>query len=267
MSIDGKVSGLNSLLAAKTNRLARTLENNSLINGNSLERTPACDTVSFTTKVESPVETFAKYCAKSTKDMKEYYDKLYGKDNWEYISLGRSCSKIAQGLDELGVKAHIIPISGLTKDVQNGGEIVSKNGFEEFRNYIYSLGLTPENIENSGKKYIFQDYSDSGATLKRFEEFIKTPEMNLGKENVIFQSINSVLEGGLKATSLDDYRAYSGVMGSFKNQTHCKSMKTYTNTKQLYVDNLKDITRGITDNINQLNDEFEEAFKRFLKTL
>ena len=219
--------------------------------------------------IPAPIAETANNCAVVSKNLKKHYDKLYGKDNWEYVSIGRSCSKIADCLRFLGVDSSTIPISDLTNGVQSGLELCSKDGFEEYRNFIYGLGLNPDNIKNSTKKFIFQDYCDSGKSLKRFEEFIRSKDMGLDFENVIFESINSAFDNIFKAKEVDfdDFRKMMEFNLSLANQSSIRSIKTYTNIKKLPPNQLKRIVNGIEDACYVLNPDFENALKYFLKNI
>lgn len=212
--------------------------------------------------VPTPIKELADNCVTSAKYIQEHYDKAYGKGNWEYVSIGRSCSKIADCLEELGTKAYTIPISGLTNDIQNGAEIATKEGFNDFKSFIYSLGLNPEEVAKSNKTYVFQDFSDSGATMLKFEEFIKSPQMGLNKDNVVFESINSVIDK--LEPPFEDFKKIFNFKTSLANQTSIASIKTYTNVKKLDVNHLKEITKGITDPSFVHSADFETALKHFI---
>ncbi len=185
-------------------------------------------------------------CLNSAKALKHLYDEKYGENNWEYISIGRSCANIAKALKILGIKTYIIPISGLQAGIENGKELTKKNGFEKYRQYIYDLGLNPKTIENSGKTYIFQDYCDSGKSLRLFEQFIRSSEMGLDKQNVVFEGINdNLLEcfPKLKEWGLRTYNPLIFLTQRLASQNTFMSMKHYTSTPKLPYENLEDIDK------------------------
>ncbi len=147
LTFDVNQLAYNSILAARSNY--RKFNNHHSAAADCFQKSAAQVDPKFDS-IDPVVKEVADNCATSAKYIKKYYDKLYGAGNWEYISIGRSCAKVADCLDELGVKSHIIPISGLTDSIENGREIVTKEGFGEFRNYIYNLGLTPSKKRGCG---------------------------------------------------------------------------------------------------------------------
>ncbi len=172
-------------------------------------------------------------CIQASKAIKSEYDKKYGENNWEYVSIGRSCANIAKTLELLGVKSHIIPISGLSHGIKDGAELTKQEGFEGYRDYIYSLGLNPTNIDKSNKKYIFQDYSDTGKTIKIFEEFIRSQDMDLNKNNIIFESINTVLERIKTEQANNTFDIDTFILKRLRAQNNQGSLKSYTSSPKL----------------------------------
>ncbi len=118
------------------------------------------------------------------------------------------------------------------------------------------------------KTFVFQDFTDTGNTLARFEEFIKSPEMDLDKNNLKFDSINEVLAKFFnKETPREDLMKIMHFKTSLANQTSIYSIKTYTNIKKLTVDNLKNIVIGIVDANVSVREDFDYALKKYLKPL
>ncbi|MCD8024039.1 MAG: hypothetical protein LUE64_00725 [Candidatus Gastranaerophilales bacterium] len=230
------------------------------------EKSASIDKEEKMTSIPDCIKETADNCAAAAKSVKRYYDNLYGENNWEYISIGRSCAKVADSLNKLGVSSHIIPISGLSEGIENGEEIGKMDGFEEFKNYIYELGLTPFDIKNSNKVFIFQDYKDRGGTLKHFEEFIRSAYMGLDFENVKFESINDVIDKSLysKTTPRSDLIKLLRFKTSLMSQFTFNSIKSYTNIKKLPADKLKDIGNGIYDKALPTHDDFNFALAYYL---
>lgn len=184
-------------------------------------------------------------CLNTAKTLKNLYDEQYGEGEWEYVAIGRSCANVAKTLNQLGIKTYIIPISGLQGGIQNGEELTEQEGFEKYKKYIYDLGLNPEKVENSGKTYIFQDYCDSGKSLRIFEEFIRSDKMGLNKPNIIFKGINeSLFESVTKLPDwgLAHYNPFVFI-SRLASQNTPLSMKKYTSTPKLYYRDLEDIEK------------------------
>lgn len=188
-------------------------------------------------------------CINAARIIKAGYDEKYGEDNWEYIAIGRSCANIAKALSHLGVKSYIIPISGLHTRIENGKEITQQEDFENYKNFIYRMGLNPQVISNSGKTYIFQDYCDSGKSLRIFEEFIRSDEMGLNKDNVKFERINDVLTESiprLEKWGIKDFNPVLFIVSRLQAQSYFGSMKSYTSTPRLHyrdIGSIEEVTK------------------------
>lgn len=185
-------------------------------------------------------------CLNTAKSLKHLYDEEYGEGNWEYVSIGRSCANIAKTLTKLGVKSYIIPISGLQGGINDGKELTRQKGFEKYKNFIYEQGLNPLEIENSGKTYIFQDYCDSGKSLRLFEQFIRSEQMGLDKENIVFKGINDSLFECIPKLREWGITAYNPILfltQRLASQNTFMSMKHYTSCPKLYYRDLDDIEK------------------------
>ena len=196
-------------------------------------------------------------CVNSTKLIADSYNEKYGKGNWEYISIGRSCAPFASILDKLGIKTHTIPISGMQQGVTSAKDLTSQKGFEEYKNFIYNLGLNPQTVKNSGKTYIFQDYVDQGNTIRIFEELIRSKEMGLDSKNIKFESINDALFNGAYSTrNMDNFRLMGKVMDRLKMQNSPLSVKNFTDVPKLHWSDLGKITT-LTPADGNLKKEFD----------
>lgn len=196
--------------------------------------------------------------AKAAKVLKCSLDEEYGEDKWVYVSIGRSCSLLAKALEFMGTDAKSIPISGLSSGIQHGKELTEKEGFDKYRNFIYDLGLNPESVKNSGKTYVFQDFTSSGNSLKRFEEFLKTDEMGLDLENVVFESINDRLEKSypkLKEYGVENFHPTMFVYRYLGLQVF--GLKQKSSLQQLYPNELNRIDYLKNANSNCMNRLFE----------
>ncbi len=189
------------------------------------------------------IQKTIKECVDSTKMIANYYNSKYGENNWEYISIGRSCAPFASILNKLGIKTYIIPISGIGNGVKSVKDLTSQKGFEDYKNFIYNLGLNPQTIKNSEKTYIFQDYAFQGRTIKTFEELIRSKEMGLNFENIKFESINDALFYGLglKPTR-ENLISMKNTLGNLTVQNMPLSIKNFTDVPKLHWSDLGKIT-------------------------
>ncbi len=199
-------------------------------------------------------------CIKASTVLKAVYDDRYGENNWEYISIGRSCSMIAKCLAMMGVKTHIIPISGLQFGIEDGRELTKEEGFEKYRDFIYKSGLSPEEVESSGKTYIFQDYCDSGKSLRLFEQFIRSDEMGLNKDNITFESINEGLYDNiqkLQELGIENFNPFSFLSMRLGAQNLYGSLKTHTSTPKLHYKDIDKIDEVVKEPVRTIYKIFE----------
>ena len=121
--------------------------------------------------------------------IKNIFDNKFGKDNYVFISVGRSLSATAKCLEYLGVESKHIPFSGAHGFSSNIDSIIKQPEFNKYVEFLKSQGL-----EDKSKKHIFCDYCASGKTLKTFKKLIASSEVGLKSDNNIFININKVLE-------------------------------------------------------------------------
>ena len=182
-------------------------------------------------------------CVNAAKALKKSYDDEFGAGNWEYVSIGRSCSNISEALKAMGVEAKSVPISGLT-NVSDIKSLTSQAGFEDYKQYIYSLGLSPEKMKSSGKTYIFQDYCDSGRSLEVFEQLMRSDDMGLNLDNVKFDGINERLFSAyphLQEWGIEGFNPIQFCVQRLGMQNYFGSLKSYTDLPKLDCKNLGDI--------------------------
>lgn len=122
----------------------------------------------------------------SSKVVKNVFDKKYGRDNYVFVSVGRSLECIQNALDYMGVKTKILPISGLHTTYPSAQKIMEQQGFNKYLKYIKDTVLNGESTQKSGKKYLFCDYCVTGNTLDTIKEIIQSPKVGLKSENAEF---------------------------------------------------------------------------------
>lgn len=223
--------------------------------------------------LRSELETFNYGAVEDTlqasKIVKKVYDTKYGENNWEYISIGRSCSTIALALSKQGVKTYSIPISGLTMGIKDGKDLAKSKGFEDYREYIYNLGLSPEKVANSGKTYIFQDYCESGISMRIFEQFIRSEEMGLDKENIVFEGINDVLLNSKDEQlkwGIDNFSPALFLQSRLGAQYSALGLKKFSPTPKLYFKDLYEIKTVKPEGIFATTKLFEFGLEDKIRT-
>ena len=96
--------------------------------------------------------------------IKKNLDAKFGRDKYVVIPIGRSLSSIGKCLGykigENNVK--VLPMSNAARfiDIEYCTE-----DFDALRQYLNSVGLSENEVETSGKTYIFTDFCDTGASM------------------------------------------------------------------------------------------------------
>jgi len=168
------------------------------------------------------------YAAES---IKQAFDKEYGAGNYVIVAIGRSLSSVAKLLSlKMGEEnVRNIPLSGLGRFSPKENKPFEKFGTEEekenYKKYLDSVGLSRENIENSGKQYIILDYAYTGRSLKNAYKIL-TSDFFWGnkKRNITAVSVADILPLGFISDNLvfqsnlltSTYKMYSFVDHLFK---------------------------------------------------
>lgn len=139
-----------------------------------------------------PLSVFetAEIITDNAKIIKNIFDNKYGKDNYVFISVGRSLSATAKCLEFMNVESKSIPFSGVHSIVESPDlkTIINQEGFNEYAKY-----LREQCSGYKDKKLVFSDYCSSGRTLKTFKNIIESSEVGLKSKNNSFININKVL--------------------------------------------------------------------------
>ena len=158
--------------------------------------------------------------------VKNELDKLYGKNNYVLIAIGRSVSSIAETMKHMGVDTKIIPLSGLRRREVN--DIPSKS-LHTYKSFLVRKGLSKTDLcRNKNKKYVLMDYAYYGRTLDKTEELLKKNEMLGNAPNLVSMRINDILG--------EDYDTKQ-----FRTLFKYNRFKNFSYVGRLHVDNLKDV--------------------------
>ncbi len=110
----------------------------------------------------------------ASKLMKKYFDTKYGSDGYVFVSIGRSLEAFANAMGYMGVQSKVLPISGLHGYSGGYRKIISQEGFSNYSDYMKQIGIDAQVIKESGKKYIFSDYSYYGDTMRVVKDILKS---------------------------------------------------------------------------------------------
>lgn len=125
--------------------------------------------------------------------LKKQLDRLYGKNKYVFVCIGTSPACIARVMEFSGVETKYIPISGLGKAINYNNINRCLQDTNEYTRFLTEQGISNEEIEKSGKKYLFFDYINSGKTLEFFQQIM---EQNFGVDStqIEYLSLNEALE-------------------------------------------------------------------------
>lgn len=182
----------------------------------------------------------------------DFMDKKYGKNNYVIISIGRSLSSICKMLELKIGKENVknIPMSDMgrfysTDNLSSIEKFSKLKGFDSFKKYLKSIGLTKEIVENSNKNYIIIDYTCSGRSLSAAYSIL-TSNLLLGntQENIHRIPISRILpKNNSESIFLDDifythgYKDFSFVKKTNQDFTNIEEAADYQknnkNNKQI----------------------------------
>ena len=123
---------------------------------------------------------------------KAYLDEKYGKDKYVFVSIGTSPSGIARVMEFSGVETKYLPVTSLTKVSSEKDIDEHKDKYPVYKEFLTQQGITNEDIDASGKKYLFYDYTFTGKSLKIFEILMRH-EFGVTSPNIEYRSLNGDL--------------------------------------------------------------------------
>ncbi len=123
---------------------------------------------------------------------KSFLDDKYGENGYVFVSIGTSPSGIARVMEFSGVETKYLPVTDLTR--VSSEEDIDKHDdkYPTYIQFIKQQGLSKEEIDNSGKKYLFYDYTFTGKSLAIFEVLMKN-KFGIDSENIEYHSLNKDL--------------------------------------------------------------------------
>ena len=183
------------------------------------------------TTLNSTVKKDIAYHHFATEAIRQVFDKQYGEGNYVVITLGRSLSSISKLLGmKIGTEnVKNIPMSGIFRHWTNGRSWESynytlncfkdKSGISKFKKYLSSIGLSKNEVENSGKNYVIMDFTSSGQSLES-GYITLTSDFLLGnkKRNITYASMFDVSKAtgkNLETNILDYYYLEAGLFKKY----------------------------------------------------
>ena len=136
---------------------------------------------SFYGEFDESFDTALIYHEVAAEGIRQTLDHFVGAGKYVFIPIGRSVSSIGKCLSyKIGDdNVKLLPMSEASRflDLEKCEE-----DFEVFCRYLDSIGLSKNEIENSGKMYIFTDYCRTGKSLSGAKNLIQSDKI-FGKQN------------------------------------------------------------------------------------
>ena len=120
---------------------------------------------------------------------KSYLDEKYGKDKYVFVSIGTSPSGIARVMEFTGVETKYLPVTDLTRVSSEEDMDKHDDKYPTYIKFLKQQGISNEEIDKSGKKYLFYDYTFTGKSLAIFEVLMKN-KFGIDSENIEYRSLN-----------------------------------------------------------------------------
>lgn len=208
------------------------------------EKLSSEEKILITETSEKHIKNAAASSVRIAQILKNNLDKTYGEDNYVFCSIGTSPAGIARVFEFMGVETKYLPISGIKYDKDfdidnlNNPDFRVKHNIKlnNYSEYIESLGLTNESMNESGKKYLFFDYTSTGSTLNGFERMVKEV-FGVNNQNMKFISINKYLD---KISTQDEKTDVVDYVISYMFRSR---MQMYSGIHSLYWKNIADINQ------------------------
>lgn len=170
--------------------------------------------------------------------LKPYLDEKYGEDKYVFVSVGRSPAGIARAFEFMGVETKYLPISNLRCYPDSDCVIGGAEGLDKYGNFLKKQGINNDNIKQSGKHFLFFDYTYTGKSLNFFNDLIrKYYKINL--KNMHFLSINNLLAEAAK----DDKVQGREVSGYITRYMIRSGIEPFGGVSELKVSSLNEINR------------------------
>lgn len=141
-----------------------------------------------------------------SENLKNYCDKIFGKDKYVLIIIGRSVSSIGKVLGYKIGEDRVINIPMSFANHYLSDELLNKlklNGsIDKFKEFLAGLGLTKDKIENSDKKYVILDFCATGKSLNGARNLLTRSDM-LGKKHITVMNIGETISDYYKLLQMN----------------------------------------------------------------
>ena len=123
---------------------------------------------------------------------KSYLDEKYGEDKYVFVSIGTSPTGIARVMEFSGIETKYLPATDLARVSSERDIEQHQDKYPVYKEFLKQQGITSEDIDSSGKKYLFYDYTFTGKSLKIFE-ILMQQEFGVDSPNIEYRSLNGDL--------------------------------------------------------------------------
>ena len=119
-------------------------------------------------------------------------DEKYGKNKWVFVSIGTSPAGIAKALELRNHDVRYLPISDVRRIRDDALSFYMSKEYPEYFEYLDSIRLRKDKINNDDKHYVFADFVFNGKTLSRLKDFAYS--RGVDPEKAHFLGLNDELD-------------------------------------------------------------------------
>lgn len=143
----------------------------------------------------------------AAEEIKKSLDNTYGEGNYVFVPIGRSLSSVGKSLSykigEDNVK--ILPMSRAARFIDMSR---FREDADKLNQYLDSIGLSKNEVETSGKTYIFSDFCDTGASKLGVKRLFESDYVWGEQPNVKFENVADILDAVKPDETQEGYSSY-----------------------------------------------------------
>ena len=121
--------------------------------------------------IPTSTEDIARKSYEMAKLTEKMLDEKYGKNKWVFVSIGTSPAGIAKALELRNHDVRYLPISDVRRIRDDALSFYMSKEYPEYFEYLDSIGLRKDKINNGDKHYVFADFAFNGKTINRLKDF------------------------------------------------------------------------------------------------